>query len=77
MSDALSHKIVKCPRCRKPVAWTETHRFRPFCSEYCKLIDLGEWASASYAIAGDPVASGASDVDAPFPNDPTDHLPGQ
>jgi endogenous inhibitor of DNA gyrase (YacG/DUF329 family) len=41
---------VKCPTCGKAVAWTEAEKYRPFCSERCKLIDLGEWASGSYAI---------------------------
>ncbi|HYE35010.1 DNA gyrase inhibitor YacG [Methylocaldum sp.] len=76
MSDALPYKIIKCPRCRKPVAWNETHPFKPFCSEYCKLIDLGEWATASYAIAGEPAAPDASDGETPLSNDHTDHLPG-
>jgi endogenous inhibitor of DNA gyrase (YacG/DUF329 family) len=41
---------VKCPTCGKPVAWVQSEKFRPFCSERCKLIDLGEWASGGYAI---------------------------
>ena len=35
--------IVKCPVCKRPVAWTLEQEFKPFCSERCKLIDLGEW----------------------------------
>lgn len=42
--------VVKCPTCQKPVEWTAASTFRPFCSERCKLIDLGEWASEKYAI---------------------------
>jgi len=45
--------IVKCPRCGKEVAF-ETSPFRPFCSERCKLIDLGKWVSGQYRI---PTAS--------------------
>jgi endogenous inhibitor of DNA gyrase (YacG/DUF329 family) len=44
---------VKCPTCGKPVAWVDTEKFRPFCSERCKLIDLGAWAAESYAIPGE------------------------
>ncbi len=36
-------KTVKCPTCGKPAAWTSANRWRPFCSERCKLIDLGDW----------------------------------
>jgi len=34
------------------VRWSEENRHRPFCSERCKLIDLGAWASDRYAIPG-------------------------
>lgn len=43
--------IVACPTCQKDVHWHADSPHRPFCSERCKLIDLGEWASESYAIA--------------------------
>lgn len=46
--------LVKCPTCGRAVAWVETEKYRPFCSERCKLIDLGEWAAESYAIPGEP-----------------------
>lgn len=42
---------VSCPTCKKPVDWVEANSFRPFCSERCQIIDLGEWASESYRIA--------------------------
>lgn len=42
---------VSCPSCGKTVVWTPLEPFRPFCSERCKLIDLGEWATEGYAIA--------------------------
>jgi endogenous inhibitor of DNA gyrase (YacG/DUF329 family) len=45
--------VVKCPTCGKPVAWVETEKYRPFCCERCKLIDLGEWATGSYAVPGE------------------------
>lgn len=41
---------VKCPTCGTPVAWNADSPFRPFCSERCKNIDLGAWASERYAI---------------------------
>lgn len=45
---------VKCPTCQKESEWNSENRFRPFCSERCKLIDLGEWAGESHRIAGEP-----------------------
>lgn len=29
--------------------------FRPFCSQRCKLADLGQWLSGSYRIEGAPM----------------------
>lgn len=46
---------VRCPRCGKKVPWTEQQRWRPFCSERCRLIDLGQWANEEHRIAGDEI----------------------
>jgi uncharacterized protein len=43
-------RIVACPRCGTAVEWTPESRWRPFCSERCKLIDLGAWATGAYRI---------------------------
>ncbi len=45
-------KTVKCPQCRKEVAW-EGNPHRPFCSERCRLIDLGAWAKEEYRFPGE------------------------
>ena len=45
--------IVRCPTCSRPVEWTEASRWRPFCSERCKLIDLGAWAAEQHVIPGE------------------------
>ncbi|HEY4749554.1 MAG TPA: DNA gyrase inhibitor YacG [Steroidobacteraceae bacterium] len=47
---------VKCPTCRRDLDWA-TAPFRPFCSERCRLIDLGAWLSEQRAIAGDSVSA--------------------
>jgi endogenous inhibitor of DNA gyrase (YacG/DUF329 family) len=49
-------RIVRCPTCGKGVKWTPGNAFRPFCSERCRLIDLGAWASGEHRIPGEPVA---------------------
>lgn len=41
---------VRCPQCGKDAVWGPENPWRPFCSERCKLIDLGAWASESYRI---------------------------
>jgi uncharacterized protein len=45
--------LVTCPRCGTAVRWQASATFRPFCSERCKLIDLGAWASESHRIPGE------------------------
>lgn len=43
---------VNCPTCGKEIVWSKDNPWRPFCSERCKLIDLGEWASENHRIPG-------------------------
>ena len=42
--------VVNCPQCGKEIVWDTGNRFRPFCSERCKLIDLGKWANEEYRV---------------------------
>jgi hypothetical protein len=42
--------IVTCPTCGKEHVWDTGNRFRPFCSERCKLVDLGKWANEEYRV---------------------------
>ena len=43
-----------CPTCNRQVEWQD-NPFRPFCSERCKLLDLGKWVSEEYRVPGKPV----------------------
>ncbi len=42
-----------CPICRQPVAPRHDNRAYPFCSERCRLIDLGRWLDGQYRISLD------------------------
>ncbi|MBC7946184.1 MAG: DNA gyrase inhibitor YacG [Burkholderiales bacterium] len=53
-------RLVACPQCGRTIIWSKDNSFRPFCSERCKLIDLGAWASERYRIAAE---SNVEDVD--------------
>lgn len=55
---------MRCPTCDRPVEWTEAYPYRPFCSERCRLIDLGAWLSGSRSIPGEEPAGGSD----PGPN---------
>ncbi len=57
----MSHTFP-CPRCGELTTW-EGNEYRPFCSDRCKLIDLGAWASGEYKLPTE---------DAPQVDDPED-----
>ena len=40
---------MKCPTCEKETEYAD-NPYRPFCSERCKLIDLGKWAGGEYRM---------------------------
>lgn len=42
---------MKCPTCGKKVDWKDNPH-RPFCSERCKLVDLGKWVNEEYRVPG-------------------------
>ena len=44
---------VNCPQCGQKVPWQDNQKWKPFCCERCKLIDLGDWASDNHRIKGD------------------------
>lgn len=43
-------KWVTCPRCGGQSLYAISNAFRPFCSERCKKIDFGAWASEQFAV---------------------------
>jgi endogenous inhibitor of DNA gyrase (YacG/DUF329 family) len=46
----MTQTIVQCPQCGQSVVWQQDQVWKPFCSERCKLIDLGDWASENHRI---------------------------
>jgi hypothetical protein len=54
-------KQISCPVCKRLTVYSEKNPFRPFCSERCKLIDLGAWFDGNYYI---PAKEDESDYDA-------------
>jgi uncharacterized protein len=43
---------VSCPSCGQTVLWQPSSKFRPFCSQRCRTLDLGAWASERYVVPG-------------------------
>jgi endogenous inhibitor of DNA gyrase (YacG/DUF329 family) len=47
----------KCPNCNKDAVLSKGNIFRPFCSEKCKLMDFGAWATEKFTIPGNNTGS--------------------
>ena len=62
-----SPRTVACPTCGKSVTWTPANDWRPFCSERCKLIDLGAWATEKFRV---PVTESKDQPEDPVPGEP-------
>ncbi len=61
---------LRCPTCKRAIEWSDQFPYRPFCSDRCRLIDLGAWLSEKHAIAGESVESPVPA--APTSNEATD-----
>ncbi len=61
---------MRCPTCRKNTPF-DGNPHRPFCSERCKLIDLGKWAAGAYRVPDQP----AGDLESP-PGEPNERGSG-
>jgi len=65
----MSQRAVTCPTCGRELEWAAAP-FRPFCSERCRLIDLGAWLSEQRAIAGESAAADAAPDEPELPEPP-------
>ncbi|MCL4785107.1 MAG: DNA gyrase inhibitor YacG [Bryobacterales bacterium] len=63
-------KSIACPICKKAVYLGDAEF--PFCSERCRLIDLGNWSSEEYRIPGPPTDSEMESLSRPEEKRPED-----
>ena len=56
-------KIVPCPVCRKSSRYHLDNPYRPFCSERCRMVDLGQWFEGDYRVAGELASIEPTDED--------------
>jgi endogenous inhibitor of DNA gyrase (YacG/DUF329 family) len=62
---------VPCPTCKRPIRYSTSNRWRPFCSERCRSIDLGAWASERFRVpAAAPTDEGLGGIDTPSDESP-------
>jgi endogenous inhibitor of DNA gyrase (YacG/DUF329 family) len=57
---------VKCPTCGRRIEWSAQFPFRPFCSERCRVIDLGAWLTEKHAIPGPETESAPDPPEEPL-----------
>ncbi len=50
----IKRRTVKCPTCHGESVYGPENPYRPFCSERCKNVDFGAWASESYRVEAKP-----------------------
>ena len=55
-------KRVRCPQCGAMAEYKTDNPSRPFCSERCKLLDLGAWAEERYSIPGAAVSVDSNEL---------------
>ncbi len=60
-------RIVTCPGCGGDSVYAASNPSRPFCSERCKNIDFGAWASERFRVEAPPSAPDDVEPDAPSP----------
>jgi len=64
MATPSPRRIVTCPTCGGDSIYSPDNAFRPFCSERCKNVDFGAWASEGYRVEARPTTA---DLDADEP----------
>jgi uncharacterized protein len=61
-----ARRPAACPGCGKPASTAQDNPWRPFCSERCKLADLGQWFAERYSV---PVDADPSEPEPPKPQE--------
>lgn len=56
-------RLVACPHCKKLTEYSIKNAYRPFCSQRCKMIDLGDWANENYKIPDNKPAESDDESD--------------
>jgi len=60
--------VVRCPHCETSFEYYQS-LFRPFCSEKCKMIDLGHWFKESYRVPLKETDKNTADLDSELENE--------
>ena len=63
---AAKSRLVRCPACGGDSVYAPDNPFRPFCSQRCKNLDLGAWASENFRVTSDTPPEDAPDPDTPL-----------
>ena len=62
---AVGVRVIRCPACGGRSRYAADNPYRPFCSERCRNLDLGAWASETYRVGSPPDAGDDAPADEP------------
>jgi len=68
--NTIPKRKIKCPQCGRLTFYSLENAFRPFCSERCRILDLGQWAEESYRI---PVEQNSVSSELEIPDEDADN----
>jgi endogenous inhibitor of DNA gyrase (YacG/DUF329 family) len=63
-----TERIVTCPTCGGESVYSPHNAYRPFCSERCKNVDFGAWATENYRVPTQPTSADLDDDEPPSPH---------
>ncbi len=66
-----SSRKIKCPQCGATSIYSTENTHRPFCSERCRTLDLGQWADGTYRI---PIEQSLVSDESDIPEDDVDNF---
>ena len=73
MNEPGTPRLVPCPTCGAPSPFGPENRWRPFCSERCRSVDLGAWASERFRVPAEAPPDSPPDGTESHPARPQHH----
>ncbi|MDL2338906.1 MAG: DNA gyrase inhibitor YacG [Pseudomonadota bacterium] len=65
ISNSVPERIVRCPGCGGDSIYSSANAYRPFCSQRCKNVDFGAWASEGYRVEAPATSEDPDDLSPP------------
>jgi hypothetical protein len=73
-SEKKPQRKIKCPQCGLSTIYSSENPHRPFCSERCRIMDLGQWADGTYRIPVNQSPDSNESNELEIPDDDSDNF---